>query len=206
MYLLLVKKNKYIIIFFIEGGVNMNIKGKYVTLRAIERKDLELLRNMINDSELEPKVVGWSFPVSEFQQEKWYENNILSNTNLRLIIETPQNGAIGLATLVNIDWKNRRATHGIKIVNVENRIRGIGTDTVMAIMKYAFDELQLNRLDGSWLETNIASQKLYTKCGWKEEGLCRNCVYKNGKYLNLKIVGILREEYYELIRTNNYWN
>lgn len=183
----------------------MNIKGEFVTLRAIENEDLDLMREMLNDPQIESLVVGWAFPVSKTQQEKWYEKSLNDNLNLRFIIETEKDGALGIATLTNIDWKNRRATHGIKLANRENRSKGVGTDTVMAIMKYAFDELQLNRLDGSWFDDNIASKKLYQKCGWKVEGRIRSCIYKSGKYRDLDIVGILRDEYYELIESNNYW-
>lgn len=183
----------------------MNIKGDIVTLRAIEKEDLELMREMLNDPEIENLVVGWAFPVSKYQQNLWYENNINDSKNLRFIIETPDDGAIGIVTLTNIDWKNRRAEHGIKLANRNNRAKGIGTDTVMTIMKYAFDELQLNRLDGSWFESNIGSSKLYTKCGWKIEGKIRKYIYKNGEYRDLTIVGILKEEYDQLVKLNNYW-
>lgn len=184
----------------------MNIRGKIVTLRAIEKEDLELMREMLNDPEIENLVVGWAFPISRYQQEKWYENNINNNINLRFIIETEKDGAIGLATLTDIDWKNRKAFHGMKLLNKKNRHRGIGTDTVMAIMKYAFDELQLNRLDGSWFEENIPSKTMYIKCGWKEEGRLRNCIYKKGKYRDLIVAGILKTDYEKLIKENNYWN
>ena len=50
----------------------MNIKGKIVTLRAVELEDMELLRGMLNDPEMEKAVVGWSFPVSKYSQQKWY--------------------------------------------------------------------------------------------------------------------------------------
>lgn len=183
----------------------MNIKGKIVTLRAIEKEDLELLREMLNDSEMENLVVGWSFPVSKYQQEKWYENSINDKNNLRFIIEV-EGEALGLATLTNIDWKNRRAVHGIKLAKQNNRRKGIGRDTVMAIMKYAFDELQLNRLDGSWFEENISSKTMYMKCGWKEEGKLREYIFKNGRYRDLMSVGILKKEYDELIEINNYWS
>lgn len=184
----------------------MDIKGKFVTLRAIEKDDLELMRKMMNDPEIENLVVGWAFPVSKYQQNQWYENNINNNNNLRFIIETPDDGAVGLATLTDIDWKNRKAYHGIKLANQRNRTKGIGTDTVMAIMRYAFNELQLNRLDGNWFESNIASQNLYIKCGWKIEGKQRKSVYKNGEYRDLVVVGVLKEDYENLIKENNYWD
>lgn len=149
--------------------LNMNIKGKIVTLRAVEYKDMEMMRSMLNDPEMEKLVVGWSFPVSATEQEEWFSHAIKDKANLRFVIELLDREAVGIATLTGIDWKNRRATHGIKLLKTKQK--GIGTDTVMAVMRYAFDELNLNRLDGSWYEDNLPSQKLYKKCGWNVEGV-----------------------------------
>lgn len=184
----------------------MNIKGKIVTLRAMEKEDCEMVREMFNDPELESLVVGWAFPVSKYAQEKWFEAHYNDNTSFRFVIETEEEGAIGIATLTDIDWKNRRATHGIKLANRKFRTKGLGTDTVMAIMRYAFDELQLNRLDGSWFDSNVASKGMYTKCGWIVEGRKRQYIFKNGEYRDLDIVGILASEYHKLIKENHYWD
>ena len=184
----------------------MNIKGRVVTLRAIEEKDMDLLKDMLNDGEIEKLVGGWAFPISSYQQRKWYEGSINNDKNVRLIIETEEDGAIGLATIVNIDWKNRVAFHGIKLANKKYRARGIGTDSVMAIMRYAFEELQLNRLDGAIIEYNEGSKKLYCeKCGWKVEGIQRKKIFKSGQYYDRIMVGVLKEDYKELINNNNYW-
>jgi len=101
----------------LKRGINMNILGKYVILRAIEEEDLELLREMINDPEIERMVGGYSFPISKWQQKKWFELISNKQNDIRLIIETKEDGAIGFANIVNIDWKNRSAFHGIKIAN-----------------------------------------------------------------------------------------
>lgn len=184
----------------------MNIKGKSITLRSIEEEDLELLRDMINDPDIEKMVGGYSFPTSKIQQKKWFESTDNNQNNLRLIIETEEDGAIGFANIVNIDWKNRTAFHGIKIGNKRFRAKGIGTDTVMSVMKYAFEELQLNRLDGSIIIYNEPSRRLYCdKCGWKIEGTRRKAVFKGNEYHDELLVGILREDYEELIKSNNYW-
>jgi len=183
----------------------MNIMGKQVTLRAIEKSDLELMKEMLNEPEIEDLVVGWAFPVSSYGQEQWFINNMGNNSNQRFIIETKEDGAIGLATLTDIDWKNRCAMHGMKLFNKDIRSKGIGTDTVMAIMRYAFDELNLNRLDGAWFEENTASIKLYTKCGWQVEGIRRKYVFKKGEYRDLVVVGVLKEDYDKLIKEENYW-
>jgi RimJ/RimL family protein N-acetyltransferase len=189
-----------------QGVIIMNIKGKFVTLRAIEEEDLELLREMINDEKIEKMIGGASFPISTYQQKEWYKSIITDNNNIRLMIETKEDGAVGFVNIVDIDWKNRSAFHGIKIANKKFHSKGIGTDAVMAVMNYAFKELQLNRLDGAIIEYNVASTKLYCeKCGWVVEGVRRNSIFKNGKYHNLLIVGILKEEYDDLVTKNRYW-
>lgn len=184
----------------------MNIKGKKVTLRAMEPRDCGLITGMFNDPEIENLVVGWAFPLSEFAQQKWLENHYGDSNHFRFVIEDEQKRAVGVATLVDIDWKNRSATHGIKIAGAADRGKGIGTDTVMAIMRYAFDELQLNRLDTSWFPENAASQKMYLKCGWREEGLKRKCIFKRGAYRDLALSGILAEDYHALVEQNHYWD
>ena len=184
----------------------MNIKGKRVTLRAMEKSDCPLIVEMFNDPEMENLVVGWSFPLAEFAQEKWLEDHYRDQNNFRFVIEDENKQAVGIATLVEIDWKNRSAVHGIKIAQKADRGKGIGTDTVMAIMRYAFDELQLNRLETTWFATNIPSQSMYLKCGWQKEGVKRRSVYKRGEYRDLVIAGILAEEYHTLVAANRYWD
>ena len=184
----------------------MNIKGKIITLRQMTRGDMQMICDMFNDPELEELVVGWAFPLSIEQQQQWFEKNINDNKNFRFVIDTPEDGAVGIATLTGIDWKNRRATHGIKLANKERRTKGIGTDAVMAIMRYAFDELGLHRLDGSWFDSNTASKALYTKCGWKAEGVRRDYIYKRGEWRDLTVVGVLESDYRELIAKNHYWD
>lgn len=173
----------------------MNIKGKKILLRALELEDAETLREMINDSEIEKNVAGWSFPISRHAQREWIEKSNTNDKSFVFAIDLPGSGCIGIANLVDIDWKNRSASHGIKLVNKDFRRRGIGTDTVLTIMKYVFNELQLNRLDTTIIAHNTASKKLFLKCGFKIEGLKKEALFKNGKYYDNYILGITHKDY-----------
>ncbi|MBQ8830408.1 MAG: GNAT family N-acetyltransferase [Oscillospiraceae bacterium] len=170
------------------------------------RADMPMVCDMFNDPFMEKHVVGWAFPLSLEQQMAWFDSHMNDRTNHRFVIETPEDGAVGIATLTDLDWKNRTATHGIKLASDEKRAKGIGTDTVMAIMRYAFDELGLHRLNSSWFDSNAASKALYTKCGWVEEGVKRSCVFKSGEWLDLTMVGILESDYRALVARNHYWD
>lgn len=184
----------------------MNLYGKKVVLRALEPEDMEILRTIINEPEIEKLVGGWSFPVSKIQQQNWYSNIVDDRRNLRFAIETKEDGIIGMADLRDIDWKNRIAFHGIKIGNKNFRGKGYGKDVVFTIMRYAFEELNLNRLDGTIIEYNEGSKKLYLqKCGWKIEGIQRQYIFKGNNYYDQLIVGILKDEYLEIVDEIGYW-
>ena len=184
----------------------MNIYGKYVVLRAIEMEDCKLIKDMFNDPEIENLVGGWAFPVSLYAQQKWLESHYNNDQNaVRFVIDTKEDGPIGVLTLTEIDWKNRRAAVGIKIASDVNRSKGYGTDAIMAIMRYVFDELGFHRLEATRLAMNQVSAHIMAKCGFVEEGVKRDYIYKGGQYRDLVETSILADEYYELINTNHYW-
>lgn len=183
----------------------MNIVGKKVYLRAMESEDMELFRDMTNNPDMEKKIAGWSFPISRKQQMDWYENVVYDKNNLRWSIVSRENEKLlGMLNLVNIDWKNGTAFHGIRLSDEAPKKKGIGTDAVMTLMKYAFEELRLHRLEGGWLENNIASQSLYLKCGWKKEGIQRESVFYEGDFHNFIAAGVLESDYYGVKESLGY--
>lgn len=173
----------------------MSIIGKKIYLRAMEPEDMEMYRDMINDEEVSRMVVGWSFLVSKKEQMDWY-NRVVGDFNKRFTICMKENNKpVGMVTLTNIDFVNRSAFHGIKLHTSCPKRKGIGTDSVMTLMEYAFNQLNLNRLDSEWFLYNTASKRLYEKCGWHEEGIKKQAVYRDGQYHDLAISGILKDEY-----------
>jgi len=185
----------------------MNIKGKRVTLRGIEREDLLLLQPWSNDPEVQYQLGGWHFPSSAVVMERWFESLQSDELNQRFAIDTEQHGLIGTANLVNINWKDRNAFHGMLLGDKDIRGQGYGTDTVMAIMRYAFEELGLERLDGSVIEYNEASLRLYLgRCGWREEGRKKNWYWRKNRFWDKIIVGVNRNDYSALVAKSHYWD
>ena len=184
----------------------MLIKGKKVTLRAIEESDLELIHRWSNDPEINYMLGGWHFPSSLKDQLAWFNGLSLGGINQRFAIDTPDLGLIGIANLVEINWKDRNAFHGMLLGDKDMRGKGYGMDTIMAINRYAFDELGLVRLNGSMIEYNEASLKVYLqKCGWKQEGIKKKHYYRKNRWWNQVVVGITDIDYRELMHNSKYW-
>ena len=185
----------------------MILIGKKVRLRPIEPSDLELMRELINDPWYESMTVGWSFAISSADQKKWYESFQNDANHLRFIIEDPQLGAVGVTGLKNINWKDGVADGGgMKIAKRENMSHGIATDAYMTLLHYAFYELRLRRINGSVLSYNKASRRATAKVGYKEEGIQRKAVYKNGEFYDVILLGVLKEDYDEVVRQTHYWD
>ena len=186
----------------------MNIKGKVITLRAIEIADLDFLVHWSNSPEIWNMLGGWHFPYSRLSTEQYIKS--INNNDMKyqnFAIETEEMGFIGTTNLVNIDWKNSNAYNGIMLGDKESRGKGYALDTVMTIMRYAFKELGLNRLDGEMIAYNERSVDFYIrKCGWIVEGRKENWFYRNGKYHDKVIVGITHQQYDEHVAKTNYWN
>jgi RimJ/RimL family protein N-acetyltransferase len=185
----------------------MNIVGKKITLRAVEERDLPTLHKWSNDPYTQDIMGDIHFPSSFEYHKEWFNRLKDDKLNQRFAIVTPEDSIIGLSTIINIDWKNNHAWHGIMLGPVDMRGKGYGIDTVMTTMKYAFDELHMERLDGSMISYNEVSIKFYCeKLGWKKEGIRRNYYFRRGQYWDQIVVGITKQDYQELIAANKYWD
>ena len=172
----------------------MNLLGKKVLLKPLEKDDMEILHFMINDPDMSNMVVGWSKPISMVEQERWFEN-LKNDLNIRYAIS--YNGkTVGSAIIHDIDWKNKSVTLSIKVLKDYCKI-GIGKDTIKTLIEYCFNELNVNRICAEVLDYNISSNSLFKSCGFVLEGTKRNAIYKKGKYNSLNLYSILKEEYNE---------
>jgi RimJ/RimL family protein N-acetyltransferase len=183
----------------------MNILGNIVTLRAIEEEDLPILHGWANDPVLQDILGDIHFPSSMIFHREWFKKTTMDRVNHRFAVEAPGVGLIGLSSIIELDWRNGHAHHGLLLGVASTRGKGYGTDAVMATMRYAFDEMHLERLNGSRIEYNKLSELFYRKLGWVDEGSQKNYYFRRGKYWDRIVNRILREEYYQLVEKTKYW-
>jgi len=164
----------------------MDIMGNKVILRGMEGQDNEMLLNLIKDLEVAKLTGGYSSPTSYEHQMNWFRSLPDSSTNVRRIIADREKPEIGLGIIIlsNVDLKDKTAEIYIKIMK-SVRNKGYGWDAVNAMVSYAFCELHLTHIYSNILEYNIASRRLFEKCGFKQESIHKSKVYKDGYYPNL---------------------
>ena len=77
--------------------------------------------------------------------------------------------------------------------------KGYMTEAAKRLVRYAFDELNLDVLMIRTSETNIRSQRVIDKCGFRYEGTLRRAYRTYDNYLReVRCYSMLKEEYENL--------
>ena len=94
-----------------------------------------------------------------------------------------------------VDWKNRNAELGIAIWKKDYWGKGYGADAIKTLLKYAFHELNLHKVYLRVYDFNKRAIRCYEKAGFKKEGILREVFWRNGKWHDTILMGILQSEF-----------
>ena len=103
---------------------------------------------------------------------------------------------IGKISLFDISMSDKNAEIGYWL-SIDYQGKGIMTDCVAALVDYAFETLELNRVCIYCATGNKKSRAIPTRLGFTQEGILREeqCLY--GVYHDLAVYGMLRREWAE---------
>jgi RimJ/RimL family protein N-acetyltransferase len=88
-------------------------------------------------------------------------------------------------------------------IGAEHKAKGYGTAAIRILLKYAFLERRLNKYNCSILERNIGSSTILKKLGSVQEGVRRQQVYSDGRYMDVILFGLTKEDF---IKNEEYLN
>lgn len=174
-----------------------------VYLRAFEYTDEDFLIELRLNKELFRYTCGNTYFMSTEHSKKLLSDNIFSNQNqLYLLICLYQDEIpIGYLSIDSIDHVNKKVQWGGIVIDPQYTGKGYGTMASKLMIKFVFEELNMNRIYGYWMEENSASLKMSEKLGFKIEGILREHVFKWNKYHSVYICSLLKKDYIE-----NYGN
>lgn len=169
-------------------------KGRLVRLAAPLPEDTELLANWSNDDDymrmLDDDAVR---PLSPAHFS--YVTNPSASDHYFHLRTVADNSLIGFVVLFDIKWSNQSAELAIGIGNSEYRGKGYGSDALRLILNYAFDELNLHRVELKVMDYNMDAIRAYERVGFVREGVKRQAVQRSGRRYDLVGYGILRDEW-----------
>ncbi len=175
----------------------LKFEHEKIRLRALTKEDAKISWTWRNKENIRYFFSGHPYFINIEKEEAWIAEVLCSDLPLTTfgIEELESNSLVGMAFLKDINLLTRTAEFAIFIGEEHATGKGYAKEATLKAIDFAFNDLNLHRLSLKVQENNINAVKLYEKCAFKREGILRECIYKNGHYLNLILMSILKSEY-----------
>ncbi len=171
------------------------LRGMRVVLRPLANGDLRRCVKWFSDPQV-TQFLGRNAPVTLAEEERWFREYLRRADEQIFAIEV-EGKHVGNLGLHKVDRVHRKADLGIVIGEPAYWSRGYGTDALLAALAYGFGSLGLNKISLDVLEENSRALRSYAKCGFVHEGVHREDVFKDGRFLNVVRMSILAREFRE---------
>jgi diamine N-acetyltransferase len=144
---------------------NVVLKGKQVVLRPLAREDME--KRLEWKPYPDPLYFHYNMPnMTEEQREFWYSKRKSDPNALWLSIDGLQGRLVGFICLNKIMPQSKTAWMGIYL-GYEFTDQGRGTDAIMTLLRYYFEEMQYEQLFLDVATHNKRAIRCYQKCGFE---------------------------------------
>ncbi|MCI4371068.1 MAG: GNAT family N-acetyltransferase [Thermoplasmata archaeon] len=168
------------------------LRGEHLLLRPLASTDLRRCVKWFSD----PQIIyflGRNSPVTLAEEERLFRDYERRTDEHIFAIEV-DGVHIGNLGLHKIERAHRKADVGIVIGESDYWSKGYGTEAMRVALRYGFEVLGLNKISLDVLEYNERAIRTYERLGFRREGLHREDVYKDGRFVNVIRMGILARE------------
>ncbi|WP_135306466.1 GNAT family N-acetyltransferase [Haloarcula amylovorans] len=172
------------------------LRSEAVTLRPVNADcddDVQAIQRAINNPNTR-RPMGLTDPHSAQSERAWLQDLDDREDHILLFIATDENTPVGNVELFDIDHCHGRAELGCWVYE-PHRGQGYATAACQLMLRYAFTELRLHRVDAVVYDTNDASQALIETLGFAHEGVKREFGYLDGEFVDQHQYGILGSEF-----------
>lgn len=173
------------------------LHGNNILLRQPKQGDLEQRLSYGRNSEIVKMFGGDSKSIAPLLAEEasqWLKG--IEDAPYAWIVE--HNGhLLGEAKLHSLNEHDRRARFAVGFYDHARLGKGLGQEVTRVVLRYAFEELKLHRIDLRVLVYNARAVNCYKKCGFTIEGTERESACVDGEWHDDLIMGILAEEFFK---------
>ncbi len=165
----------------------------YLSPRSVE--DASKYLEMLNNYEI-AKFLSNNTKVITLEAEKEYlATKEFGDTINLAIVDNKTDELIGSIGLMHIDNVARTAELGVFIGVMDHLSHGYGSEAIMLLLDFAFNQLNLNNVMLKAYSFNKRALKAYAKCGFKQFGVWPKSHYLEGEYYDLVYMYILKDDF-----------
>lgn len=168
-------------------------------LRPFSLRDAPRVRQLAGAWEIAQTTANIPHPYEEGMAEEWitthaaaFEENKAVTFAIELRLDEALIGAISLMLHPSHDWAEMGYWIGKPYWNL-----GYCTEAAREVVRYGFEDLDLNRIQARHMSKNPASGRVMQKLGMQLEGTLRQSLKRFGELEDAVMYSILREEYDE---------
>ncbi len=169
------------------------IKGDRLYLSPVNTKDISLYAKWLNDKDVSENL-GRYYKMVTFESEKSRLEKKRDEYIFAIILRE-NDELIGNISLTNVNHINQTATLEVFIGEKENRNKGYGKESIKLMLNYGFNVLNLNNIMIKVFSFNENAINTYKKIGFKEFGIRREAVYRDGQIYDIIYMDILKDEF-----------
>lgn len=170
----------------------MELQGTNFIIRGWKKGDeISLQKNAGNPNVSRFLLDRFPSPYTMEAAVSWV-NNLLEQdplVNFAITIDDQVVGGIGIELRHDVYRKTGLIGYWL---SEELWGKGIITEAVKLITRYAFEHLDVIRLQAGVLEKNPASMRVLEKAGYIKEGVLRNAAIKRGEIMDEHVYAILK--------------
>jgi RimJ/RimL family protein N-acetyltransferase len=170
----------------------MILTTERLVLRPPDLADAPAIQQLAGAREVALNTLLIPHPYPEGAAEAWLGRPRSENDNVFILTLRGSGEIVGVMGL-HVDPDHKRAEIGYWI-GVPYWNRGYATEAARAVVRFAFEELGLNRVFAEVFARNPASARVLQKVGMRHEGTPRRHVVKWGEAIDVEMYGMLREE------------
>lgn len=160
-------------------------------LVLIEKNDALQILKWFRDPEVNQFLNGGELPITLEYEENYISNMYKMEKKLQLgIYHRQDQDLIGTAGIHEINNTHLQGNFGIAIGNKEYWGRGYGTQTLTALLNWAFNQRGLRGITLTVLGNNPRARQCYENCGFRLVGSIPESVFKQGQWFDRHIMYI----------------
>lgn len=171
--------------------------GSKVYLRGLEEEDLKLRPKWFNDPEIH-RTLLMDYPVSLATTLAWFRRALPEQQHSRVdlsICDKATGRVIGMTGLLRVDRRHAHAQFYITIGEKEYWGRGISGEVIPMVLRYAFEDQNLNKVYLWTIPANGHARTVYERNGFVQEALMKQHFFCRGGLQDIHQHRILKEEW-----------
>jgi len=149
------------------------------------RNHIDIRKHMYNDQ------------IITIDEHNNWLNSLTQNKKNIIYVAFKNEEPIGIASINNIKLTHKTADWAFYLSPDNLSKKGLGTLVEYHFLNFIFDNYEIEKLNCEVLATNPTVISLHKKFGFKEEGIRRKNIIKDGQRINIYLMGILKDEWLE---------